>query len=321
LTDAEAWDAELEALQSPAPLLQSWAWGEVQSRAGWSVERVRLDGAMASVQLRGLGPRREAYVPRGPLPASATSVDALIEWARSRKVAKLRVEPDAPAELGAVLEERGFRSASPMQPPATRIVKLGPEAEVLAAMRPGTRYNIRLAEKKGVVIEEGCDAAELERQSAAVEARESIDLPSRAYYELLLERLPWCRTYVARLGAGGEPLAALLSARHGGRGYNLFAGRSGRHPELKANELTHWTAIRECVRAGLKEYDLWGVPPPGAGPDHPWHGLGGFKAGLGGEEVVYAGAWELELSKAASRLLGLEKSARRGIRGLRRNIS
>ena len=95
----------------------------------------------------------------------------------------------------------------------------------------------------------------------------------------------------------------------------------GRHPELKANELMHWTAIRECARAGLNEYDLWGVPPPGASPDHPWHGLGGFKAGLGGEEVVYAGAWELELSKAASRLLGLEKPARLRIRGLRRNIS
>jgi lipid II:glycine glycyltransferase (peptidoglycan interpeptide bridge formation enzyme) len=319
--NAESWDADLETLESPAPLLQSWAWGEVQARAGWTVERARLDGAMASVQLRGFGRLREAYAPRGPVPARAASIDALVEWARSRKVAKLKVEPDAPAEFASVLQERGLHSVSAVQPPASRILTLGPEADMLAGMRQGTRYNIRLAEKKGVVVEEGRDAAELERQSAAVEARESIDLPRREYYELLLTHLPWCRIYVARLGAGGEPLAALLVARHGGRGYNLFAGRSGKLPELKANELMHWTAIRECARAGLKEYDLWGVPPPCAGPEHPWHGLGGFKAGLGGTEVVYAGAWELELSKAASRLLDLGKSALPRIMGLRRNIS
>src|SRR4029077_11120651 len=98
----------------------------------------------------------------GPVPASATSIDALVEWARSRKVARLRVEPDAPAEFAGVLEDRGFHPVSPVQPQASRILKLGPEADLLAAMRQGTRYNIRLAEKKGVTVDEGRDAAELE---------------------------------------------------------------------------------------------------------------------------------------------------------------
>src|SRR5260370_318655 len=80
----DAWDGELDERASPAPLLQTWGWGEVQSRAGWTVERVRLaGGAMASVQLRGLGPVREAYVPRGPVPASPEALAALVDWARS----------------------------------------------------------------------------------------------------------------------------------------------------------------------------------------------------------------------------------------------
>ncbi len=319
---AENWDRELEQRASPSPLLQTWGWGEVQSRAGWSVERARLDGgAMASVQVRGVGPVREAYVPRGPVPATREAIEALVAWSRSRRFARLRVEPEAPAEFGAVLRELGFAAAEPTQPANTRIVPLGDPAGVLEALDRGTRYNIRLAERRGVVVEEGSDAAVLADQSAAVEAREAISLPHSGYYELLLSLLPWCHTYVARHPQTKEALCAVLVARHAGRGYNLFAGRSGAHADLKANDLAHWRAISGCAAAGLVDYDLWGVPPAGAGADHPWHGLGKFKEGFGGRAVDYAGAWQLVLSETGSRLIALEKKARLRIRGLKHNIS
>ncbi|HAC45659.1 MAG TPA: hypothetical protein DCF65_06265 [Chloroflexi bacterium] len=316
------WDGELEERASPSPLLQAWGWGEVQSRAGWTVERVRLaGGAMASVQLRGLGPVREAYVPRGPVPASPEAVSALVDWARSAKVARIMVEPEAPLEFGKVMGERGFSRAAAVQPQHTRILRLAPPDQMLATFKHGRRYNIRAGERRGVVVEEGKDAAELERQSAAVERRESIHLPARSYYQLLLDQLPWCRTYVARHPTTHEALAAVLVARHAGRAYHLFAGRSGVHPELMANDLAWWAAIKAAANDGCRDYDLWGVPPPDARPEHPWHGLGFFKAEFGGEEVTYAGAWELVLSEAGSRLIGLEKKARGRIRGLKRNIS
>lgn len=319
---AADWERDLEKEASPSPLLQTWGWGEVQSRAGWAVERVRLGaGAMASIQLRGVGPVREAYVPRGPVPATRESIDALVEWARSAKIAKLRLEPEAPAEFADVLAQRGFMKVQPTQPAHTRILRLKPPDEMLASFRQGRRYNIRAALKRGAVVEEGKDAAELARQSEAVERRESISLPARAYYELLLEKLPWCRTYVARHPETREGLAAVLVARHGGRAYHLFAGRTGAHPELMGNDLAWWAGIRAAAEAGCRDYDLWGVPPPGAGPEHPWHGLGFFKAEYGGEEVAYAGAWEIVLSATGARLLDIEKKARLGVRGLKRNIS
>ncbi len=317
-----SWDAELDERASPSPLLQSWGWGEVQSRAGWTVERVRLaGGALASVQLRGLGPVREAYVPRGPVPASPQAVSALVDWARSAKVARIMVEPEAPFEFGEVMRADGFGPASAVQPQHTRILHLAPPAEMLATFKHGRRYNIRAGERRGVVIEEGKDAVELERQSAAVERRESIHLPAKSYYQLLLDQLPWCRTYVARNPNTREALAAVLVARHAGRAYHLFAGRSGADPELMANDLAWWAAIKAAGNDGCRDYDLWGVPPPDARPEHPWHGLGFFKAEFGGEEVTYAGAWELVLSEAASRLIGLERKARGRIRALKRNIS
>jgi hypothetical protein len=318
----EAWDRDLDERASPAALLQTWGWGEVQSHAGWTVERVRLaGGAMASVQLRGLGPVREAYVPRGPVPASPDAIGALINWARAAKVARITVEPEAESDFGGVMSERGFKPAAPVQPQHTRILKLAPPDQMLATFKHGRRYNIRAGERRGVVVEEGKDAAEMERQSAAVERRESISLPAKSYYQLLLDELPWCRTYVGRHPQTREALSAVLVARHADRAYHLFAGRSGAHPELMANDLAWWAAIKAAAEDGCRDYDLWGVPPPGAGPEHPWYGLGFFKAEFGGDEVAYAGAWQLVLSETASRLLGLEKKARGRIRGLKRNIS
>jgi hypothetical protein len=321
-TESRRWDAELDERAAPAPLLQTWAWGEVQARAGWSIERVRLrQGAMASVQVRSVGRAREAYVPRGPVPATAAAIDALVSWARDAKVARLTIEPEAPPTLDAALTEHGFASTAPTQPQHTRILALRRAAEMLATFRHGRRYNIRAGLRRGVVVEEGKDAAELARQSAAVERRESIHLPDRGYYELLLELLPWCRTYVAYEPERSEALATVLVARHAGRAYSLFAGRSGARPELMGNDLAWWSAITSASEAGCKDFDLWGIPPPEAGPDHPWHGLGFFKAEFGGEEVTYAGAWELVLSAAGAKLVTLERKARAYVRGLKRNIS
>lgn len=320
--EASRWDGELQELASPAPLLQSWAWGEVQARSGWRIERVRLGGnAMASVQVRSVGPAREAYVPRGPAPATSDAVDALVQWARGAGMARLLIEPEAPPALAAALAERHFSAAAPIQPQHTRIIQLRDPEELLKTFRHGRRYNIRAGLRRGVAVKEGKDAAELERQSAAVERRESIRLPDKRYYGLLLELLPWCRTYTAYGEETTEALATVLVARHAGRAYSLFAGRSGAHPELMGNDLAWWAAIRSAAEAGCRDFDLWGVPPPDAGPDHPWRGLGFFKSEFGGEEVTYPGAWELVLSGAGAKLIALEKKSRTYVRGLKRNIS
>jgi hypothetical protein len=322
MKDAERWDAELEEKASPAPLLQSWAWGEVQSHAGWRIERVSLPGgAMASVQVRSVALAREAYVPRGPVPATADAVDELIVWARGAEMARIVIEPEAPADLADRLTERGFAPIAQTQPQHTRIIPLGPPEELLKSFRHGRRYNIRAGLRRGVVVREGKDAAELERQSAAVEQRESIHLPNRRYYDLLLEHLPWCRTYVAFKPDTDEALATVLVARHAGRAYSLFAGRSGKHPELMGNDVAWWHAISSAAEASCRDFDLWGVPPPNSAPNHPWHGLGFFKAEFGGHELSYVGAWERVLSAAGARLIALERKSRTYVRGLKRNIS
>jgi lipid II:glycine glycyltransferase (peptidoglycan interpeptide bridge formation enzyme) len=272
------------------------------------------------VLTRGVGPAREAYVPRGPVPATAESIEVLVDWTKRARIAKLVVEPEAPEAFSEALQHASFTRASPIQPQHTRILKLLPPEELLATFRHGRRYNIRTGIKRGVVVEEGKDANELARQSAAVERRQSIHLPDRRYYQLLLDLLPWCRTYTAWAPGKTEALSTVLVARHESRAYSLFAGRSGQRRELMGNDLAWWSAISASAEAGCSDFDLWGVPPANARPDHPWMGIGLFKSEFGGDEVAYCGAWEITLSGMGARVLEAERKTRAYIRGLKRNI-
>lgn len=319
---ADEWDAGLTALATTPSLLQSWAWGEVQKSAGWSVERVALPGGgRASVQLRG---RRLAwgYVPRGPVPPDQSVLRELVEWARERGLVRLRVEPDAEPALGSQLQGLGFRprpDAKPQQPLHSALVPLQRPADgLLAAFKPKTRYNIRLAERRGVQVETSTDARVLDRLAGATESRQGIRLPDADYYDLLLRLLPWSRLYVAT--HEGDELAAILVARHAGRAYYLFGGSSGTKRELMPMYAAQWAAISSAADDGLAEYDLWGVPPPNA-PDHAWKGLWQFKAGFNGRLVEYCGPWDLDLRSAAAAWLDRLERGRGGARRLRQVFS
>jgi peptidoglycan pentaglycine glycine transferase (the first glycine) len=294
------WDQKLLALADPPSLLQSWGYGEAQRQEGWSVERLVLGGARAQVLLQGVGPMRRAYVPRGPVPATPEAVDELVEWARRQRLARLRLEPEAPDSMRQALRDRGFVPASGLQPVDTLIVPLGAEEEMLGSFKPKHRYNIRKALRSGVQVEEGCDVAELHRQHARTAGRQGLSAPSLDAYRRRLELLEWCRVYVAEVE--GEPVAAIMVARFGGRAYYLFGGSSDRHRQLMPAYAAQWAAMRAAATAGCREYDLWGVPPTADDPGHPWHGLWQFKAGFGGQLVRYCGGWDLVLSPLRARL-------------------
>jgi hypothetical protein len=311
---AMEWDEELALRQRPAPLPQSWAWGEIQAAAGWRVERlVTGAGCPVTVLVQGAGGLRWAYVPRGPVSPSPALLEELGAWARAHGMARLRIEPEVGPEARTMLERFGFRRTRQVQPAHTLIVPLGDEAAMLAALRHGTRYNIRLALRRGVEVEEGADARELARQVACSAARARVRLPREAYFRTLLERLPGCRVYVAR--HRGQPLAAMLVARHDGRAYYLFSGSSRARADLKPVDVTLWTAMRAAHAAGCRDIDLWGMPPT-PDPRHPWHGFGQFKLGFGGRLVEYAGTWDLVLSAPEHHAILLRDAVRRTARRL-----
>jgi len=319
----QEWDRAL-LRQPSAGLLQSWHWGELQARFGWRIERLAFDdgeGGVCSLQLSsGVLPGTTiAYVPRGPVVAAGAGQAALeaIE-SKTRADTVLRIEPPAPPEdpWVALLEGRAFRPGPAVQPEATLQLDLTPELESLReGFKPKTRYNLSLAERRGVAVRTSRDVRTFAALSAQTARRQGISLPGAPYYQAALETFEaddGVRLYLAEHEQ--RPLAGIMVFRFGDTAYYLFGGSTERGRELMPNYLLHWTAMVDFRRLGCRKYDWWGIPSDPA-PDHPWFGLYRFKTGFGGERVPYAGlyeqvrrpgrwVWEGRLRKLKQRLRG-----------------
>lgn len=334
---ADAWDRALAAWPR-AHLLQSHGWGAVQTATGWTVHRLRVDAGagrmlpltvLASPVVPGAPPR--LHVPRGPAcapddaPAWAAALAAVEELATRLGAVAVTVEPHAWAEEAARIGAQlggGWGRVDPVQPAHTAVVDLSGGAEaVLARMRPKGRYNVRLAERRGVVVEAVDDvplaAARLSRLCAATERRQGIVLPSAGHLRLVLTALPGSRILLASVA--GEVVAGALVVPFAEEAVYLYGGSSERHREHQPSALVQFEAMRVAIAAGCGTYDLWGIPPS-ADRGHPWHGLRQFKLALGGREREAVGAWRRVRRPVAAAAVEAALSARLAARRLRRRL-
>lgn len=201
-----------------------------------------------------------------------------------------------------------------VQPPDTVVIDLRPgEDAILAAMKPKWRYNVKLAEKKGIDIElldakeagDGdVDAAiddfyDLYRETAR---RDRIALHGKDYY-LKLFRLaaefpgaPRLRLYRAR--HEGATLAAIIVLIGRTQAVYLYGASSNEGRNLMPAYALQWRAMRDAKAAGCDGYDLFGIPPDDD-PRHPMHGLYRFKTGFGGRILHRLGCHDYPVMPAA----------------------
>lgn len=179
-----------------------------------------------------------------------------------------------------------LKIAPDVQPPDTVLLDLrAAEEEILAGMKPKWRYNIRLAEKKGVTAtESGREAIEefhaLYRTTAA---RDRIAIHPRSYYEALFDstRGSDARVSVWTARHEGRAIAAIITLMRGSRAVYLYGASSDEKRALMPAYALQWAAIRAARDRGCAEYDFFGIPP-GDDPSHPMAGLYRFKTGFGG---------------------------------------
>jgi peptidoglycan pentaglycine glycine transferase (the first glycine) len=299
---AAAWD-RLLLDQPEGNLLQSWHWGELQSRFGWNVERLLVgDGRHGLCSLQrstSLLPGGAIYyVPRGPAVVEAARIqvlDALEGRARTGGGLVIRIEPNAHVgdEWPAFFEGRGFTQGKPVQPQATQLLHIDLDPEPLkASFKPKTRYNLNLAERKGVKVSGSTDIRTFAQLAAETAKRQGIHLPGAAYYQAAIDLFgprDDVRLYLAE--HEGDTLAGIMVFRFGKTASYLFGGSSDRKRELMPNYLLHWQAMLDFRALGCDTYDWWGIPEEPA-PGHPWFGLYRFKTGFGGETVRYVGLYE-----------------------------
>jgi lipid II:glycine glycyltransferase (peptidoglycan interpeptide bridge formation enzyme) len=265
------------------------------------------------------------YSPKGPLldwsnHALRTRVlNDLQAFAKKQGGIFLKIDPDVvlgqgvpnsaedqPDELGAEvisdLTRRGWKiSAEQIQFKNTVLIDLSAsEEEMLMRMKPKTRYNIRLSEKKGIFVRVGTqdDFPMLYKMYAETSIRDGFVIRDETYYHTVWNifgdnefssTAPSAFPLIAEVD--GEPVAAIFVFMFGARAYYVYGMSRNVHREKMPTYLLQWEAIKRAKAAGCAVYDLWGAPDVFDESDSMW-GVYRFKEGLGGEVARTLGAYD-----------------------------
>jgi lipid II:glycine glycyltransferase (peptidoglycan interpeptide bridge formation enzyme) len=332
----ENWDKEISTLPG-RHILQSWEWGESKRSAGWQpmhqVWRDADDQVSAaaliltrSISLLGINfPLRVMYLPRGPLfrdwndrSLREQVLTDLRSLGKQQNVIFIKMDPEVeygrgvPGEgeatevpgtaavISNLREENWKPSLEQVQFKNTMLIDLRPDTDqLLAAMKQKTRYNVRLAARRGVTVRPGeeSDLELLFNMYAETSVRDGFTIRNSEYYLAL-----WKKFIAAGLAepllaeVEGEPVAGVIVFRFGGRAWYMYGMSRDAHREKMPNYLLQWEAMVRAKQAGCIEYDLWGAPDEFVKSDALW-GVYRFKQGLGAEVVRFIGAWDLPLNQ------------------------
>jgi lipid II:glycine glycyltransferase (peptidoglycan interpeptide bridge formation enzyme) len=189
-----------------------------------------------------------------------------------------------------------------VQPPDTVLLDISrSEDEILSGMKPKTRYNIKLSDKKGVIIRRS-DERDLDswyELYLETSKRDRIALHGKDYYRRLFtlareygEGAPDVRLYMASVE--GRDIAGIVTLFTRGTAVYLYGASSNAERNRMPAYGLQWHAILDAKAAGCVTYDFFGIPP-NDDPNHPMHGLYRFKTGFGGSIVHRAGCWDYPL--------------------------
>ena len=308
-----------------------------QNTDNWSLN---TDGCQAACLIlkkqiirRGFAARLSIfYAPKGPLMDWSNEslrtrvLNDLQAFAKEQGAIFLKIDPDIilgrgiPNSEGNVTENSGqaakselmrrgwVYSSDQIQFRNTVLIDLSAsEEEMLARMKPKTRYNIRLSEKKGVVVRVGTqdDLPMLYKMYAETSVRDGFVIRDENYYmtvwKLFMQEQsstfdlqPSTIPLIAEVD--NTPVAAIFLFMFANRAYYVYGMSRNLHREKMPTYLLQWDAMKRAKSNGCSVYDLWGAPEVFDETDSMW-GVYRFKEGLGGEVVHTLGAYDFAPNK------------------------
>jgi len=225
------------------------------------------------------------------------------EIAKKENAVFLRIEPafekntDEANEYEKIIRHLGFKVAhASHQPVATLIIDLKQPLEtILAGMKQKGRYNIKLAEKKGVKVYKSKDIKkDIEKFYAVLKDTWERDVflgHDKNFYEKMLKTLGGNHADLYLAEYNGAPICGIITTYFGDTATYYYGASSNKFREVMAPYLVQWAAIQDAKNAGYKFYDFFGIAPPDA-KKHPWKGVTEFKLKFGGRVVEYVKARE-----------------------------
>jgi peptidoglycan pentaglycine glycine transferase (the first glycine) len=320
----EEWDGWLGRSPGGGHMLQSYRWGEFKRRLGWRPIRLVLE---RGGEVAGVGqflvratlpvPGVLMYCTKGPwLPwddeeAVRVFFRGVVEVAAREGAHTVKIEPEVPEGhegVKATLREIGFRKARyDLNFGNTAIVDLSPsEEELLARMKAKTRYNARLAARKGVEVVEPEDFGEAFEtfyswMRGLAERKEGFHMvrPREYFYDVMrtMHEAGQGRFFFAT--HDGEPLAGIYVVTSAQKCWYMYGASGTKKRNLMPNYLLHWEGMKWAKRRGIAHYDMGSVPKlEDRNEDDPYYGVYKFKAGFGVEEVEFLGCLDLPVGRA-----------------------
>jgi lipid II:glycine glycyltransferase (peptidoglycan interpeptide bridge formation enzyme) len=301
--DFDLWEKTLRSLPDGAELLQSCIWAQINSaktlvhRFAW-LEQAKVLVLAQVLETERLG-QKSWYLPRGPLCLSSEKASFLWplvfadlqEQAQQRGVMTISFEPENWGDF----QNFSGKIIKPIQPQRSLFLDLSlDEEKLLAQMHPKTRYNIRLAEKKGVLIEQGQgeDILFFWDLLQITTKRDRFRGHGLSHYRRLLEKgSPAIELWLAK--RGNKVLAAGVFSFYQGRAVYLHGASADSERQYMAPYLLQWQMIKRAKAFACRYYDFYGID------EKKWPGVTRFKRGFGGEERLYPGTFTLILKPLA----------------------
>lgn len=319
IDELNTWDNDIISNPDGGNILQTKAYGDFKSAHKWPAhyaiaelkDGTRLQVAFLTRKVVGFG--ELWYAPKGPGVKDLAQLKEFIAQVRayvaSKNVFMVKIEPDllmtdAPK---AKLEKLGLeKSKFNLQwNQATTLVDLSPsEDDIIASFKQKTRYNIRLAARKGVEVRAvdltKDNMATMYRLLKATQERNGFYMRSQKYLEDF-----WQAYTDAGMGQlffathEGEVLSGLFALFLGKKGLYKDGGSTRNKGNLMAPYLMQWEVMKWLKERGVEEYDLHGMPPKDQleNPEHPLAGLVQFKSGFNPELTEYVGVYNLPIDQ------------------------
>lgn len=292
-------------IQQHSQFLQSWQWGEFQDKVSGVVWRIGVEDngeliATAKIIKKTLPMGKSYfYCGRGPVfkknQWSETAAELI--FSEIEKIAKdelvmfLRFDPNFEMleDLKKLEGTIKINQTLDVQPRKTLVLDLSQsEEDILKQMHQKTRYNIKLAEKKGVKVIEA-DKSKFEEFWSLLDQtsdRDKFRPHGRSYYQEMLNLdSSFIKLFFAEFE--GKLLATAIISLFGDSVTYLHGGSSTENREIMAPYALQWQAIKIAKKSGYKFYDFHGID------EEKWPGVTRFKKGFGGEEINYPGTFDL----------------------------